>query len=645
MSSRNKSETKYTYKGNKKTDNKYANIFQDLNDKQEIYKSNSLRKMHPKDENEESIEKIDSEKENIKKVTSEEAEQNALKRKQAMKNEKIIATQKSSPVIHHKSNSEFDRIESIERLKREKRASKDDDMLNDFSTKELDLSNLPDDFDKTIVFDEISGESIYNNPKVIREEAKKRVNMDKSNVEIYKEYSDFERINKEKNAMKNDNKKTEKNENRSYDFENTNEFDKENLSYEEQIRQRESEIEELIRRMRQDSKIPFDERKRNKRASQKNEKYESNEKESRILGKKIPKRSLSDYRADVYKKNSEKNEARFDFKKFGIVVIVVLLVVLFASAAIDKILTDRKKVSNNKPKITVTKDGKKDKKPKNKTETKDDKKKKLEAIKSKLNVDESERLDYIIENINSYPDNMVDLLIRNPETIDYVYSYKDREKYNNKKLSSNISSSYYVDGSVPLFLQWDRRWGYRSYGNEYVGLTGCGPTSLAMVIRHFDRESGVNPYDIAKYSQDNGYLSKDNFTSWSLFEKGLGKFGLESKDVVPVEAKLKKSIDEGNILIASVKPGVFTERGHIIVIKGYNKNGDFLINDPNSIINTNKSWSFDELKNEIRKIWAINEIGAKPNVSYNRNESNNNTDEDEDDRGTSEDPSIIKDIN
>lgn len=107
------------------------------------------------------------------------------------------------------------------------------------------------------------------------------------------------------------------------------------------------------------------------------------------------------------------------------------------------------------------------------------------------------------------------------------------------------------------------------------------------------------------------------------------------------------------ILIVSVKPGIFTERGHIIVIKGYNKNGDFLINDPNSIVNTNKTWSFDELKNEIRKIWGVSSKGSTTSSKSNdRSNSDNsssgttgssNTDNNSS-SGSDGDASIIQDI-
>ena len=30
-------------------------------------------------------------------------------------------------------------------------------------------------------------------------------------------------------------------------------------------------------------------------------------------------------------------------------------------------------------------------------------------------------------------------------------------------------------GSVPLLMQWDKRWGYDAYGSNMIGLAGCPP--------------------------------------------------------------------------------------------------------------------------------------------------------------------------
>ena len=646
-----KKDTKYTFKGNnKKVDNKYANIYEDLSNKDKLYEENSLKKLH-KDENND-INKIGQPV--VRELSLEEAEKNAKMRKQAMLNEKQIAIQKSSPVVNHTMAQSYDRIESLERLKREKEASR-----------------LGQDVD---------------NPEYIKQKAKERANMDKSDVEIYKEYSDFDRSSEprdeedselsvadiEKGLSRDseaDDFKTKKIENliealsKHEDERPTERLPKvrqtrrspRQVTLEDDVRIKENEIEELLRRRKiqereESSKMTRAERK------QARKKAKENKRDTTTSNPNSAYRS----RLDVYKNNAKKNAERINFKRLGLLIIGIVLVAVLVATGIDML---KHKLVTSTPTKTTTKTSSKTSTSTSKTKstatasktaTKEEKIKKLEAIKSKLNSQEAERLDYIIKNIDSYPDTLIDLVARNHETVDFVYSYKDREKYNNRKLSADINSSYYVDGDVPLFLQWDRRWGYRIYGKEMIGLSGCGPTSLAMVIRHFDSDSTVNPYDVAKYSQDNGYVSADNFTSWKLFETGLSKYGLESQDVIPVEAKMKKALDDNKILIVSVKPGTFTERGHIIVIKGYNKNGDFLINDPNSIVNTNKTWSFDELKSEIRKIWGVSSKGstsssAKSNAksgSDNTSSGSNSSSSSSDDTSSSSDgdASIIQDI-
>jgi len=646
-----KKDTKYTFKGNnKKVDNKYANIYEDLSNKDKLYEENSLKKLH-KDENND-INKIGQPV--VRELSLEEAEKNAKMRKQAMLNEKQIAIQKSSPVVNHTMAQSYDRIESLERLKREKEASR-----------------LGQDVD---------------NPEYIKQKAKERANMDKSDVEIYKEYSDFDRSSEprdeedselsvadiEKGLSQDseaDDFKTKKIENliealsKHEDERPTERLPKVRqtrrsprpVTLEDDVRIKENEIEELLRRRKiqereESSKMTRAERK------QARKKAKENKRDTTTSNPNSAYRS----RLDVYKNNAKKNAERINFKRLGLLIIGIVLVAVLVATGIDML---KHKLGTSTPTKTTTKTSSKTSTSTSKTKstatasktvTKEEKIKKLEAIKGKLNSQEAERLDYIIKNIDSYPDTLIDLVARNHETVDFVYSYKDREKYNNRKLSADINSSYYVDGDVPLFLQWDRRWGYRIYGKEMIGLSGCGPTSLAMVIRHFDSDSTVNPYDVAKYSQDNGYVSADNFTSWKLFETGLSKYGLESQDVIPVEAKMKKALDDNKILIVSVKPGTFTERGHIIVIKGYNKNGDFLINDPNSIVNTNKTWSFDELKSEIRKIWGVSSKGstsssAKSNTksgSDNTSSGSNSSSSSSDDKSSSSDgdASIIQDI-
>ena len=57
------------------------------------------------------------------------------------------------------------------------------------------------------------------------------------------------------------------------------------------------------------------------------------------------------------------------------------------------------------------------------------------------------------------------------------------------------------DGTVPLLMQWDERWGYESYGSGLIGWTGCGPTCLSMAAVGLTGDTGWNPAKVAAFSE------------------------------------------------------------------------------------------------------------------------------------------------
>jgi uncharacterized protein YvpB len=67
---------------------------------------------------------------------------------------------------------------------------------------------------------------------------------------------------------------------------------------------------------------------------------------------------------------------------------------------------------------------------------------------------------------------------------------------------------------------------------------------------------------------------------------------------------MKKALDAGSLIILNVGPGDFTDSGHFLVVTGYTDEG-FSINDPNSRKNSEKIWSYDTLKGQIRNLWAM----------------------------------------
>ena len=197
-----------------------------------------------------------------------------------------------------------------------------------------------------------------------------------------------------------------------------------------------------------------------------------------------------------------------------------------------------------------------------------------------------------------YPKSLIDLLERNPETEDFVLHYPIREE------SSTDLSSFDRREGVPLFLQWDSRWGYETYGSDFLAVTGCGPTCLAMAGYYLTGSETMNPLEIARFAEDNGYYAKGYGSSWTLISKGSARLGLKATELPLVKKKITDALETGNPVILALGEGDFTTTGHYIVLTGL-EDGAFRVNDPNSVENSRKLWTYEQLESQIRNIWEI----------------------------------------
>lgn len=196
-----------------------------------------------------------------------------------------------------------------------------------------------------------------------------------------------------------------------------------------------------------------------------------------------------------------------------------------------------------------------------------------------------------------YPQYIIDLLERNPETEEFVFRYPFREK-----VTPDLSG--YSRDTVPLFLQWDPMWGYRKYGSSVLGVTGCGPTCLAMVGYYLTGDENMTPDQVAKFAEKNGYYAAGYGSSWTLISEGSASLGLEAKELPLVKKKIEDALEAGTPVILAMGKGDFTSTGHYIVLTGVEEDG-FRVNDPNSRINSQRLWTYAELEGQIRNIWAI----------------------------------------
>lgn len=209
----------------------------------------------------------------------------------------------------------------------------------------------------------------------------------------------------------------------------------------------------------------------------------------------------------------------------------------------------------------------------------------------------SSLIEGIYQNHSQYPGELLAALANNPEMADFVSGYPDRNG-----VTGGITASE-KEQEFPLFLQWDPRWGYESYGESCIGLAGCGPTCLSMVLFYLTRDETLTPDKIAKYSMENGYYVKGAGTAWTLMEDIPKLYGIKFTELSSSEHSIKAALDKGNIVVCAMGRGYFTTSGHYIVIYGYDEDG-FMVNDPNCIARSNERWTFGEIQYQIKNIWA-----------------------------------------
>ena len=116
----------------------------------------------------------------------------------------------------------------------------------------------------------------------------------------------------------------------------------------------------------------------------------------------------------------------------------------------------------------------------------------------------------------------------------------------------------------------------------------------------------MNPRDIAAFAEENGYYAAGYGSSWTLISEGAQKLGLTAKELPLVLQSMVDALEAGHPVILALGKGDFTSSGHFVVLTGW-ENDAFRVNDPNSLIRSEKQWTFEELEPQIRNIW---EMGA-----------------------------------
>lgn len=188
-----------------------------------------------------------------------------------------------------------------------------------------------------------------------------------------------------------------------------------------------------------------------------------------------------------------------------------------------------------------------------------------------------------------------------PAAITFVRDYPDLYPDDTTDACDPLSA----DVDIPLLMQWDQRWGYTVYSSAAFGQTGCCPTCMAMVYQGITRKTDMSPYDMGQLSRERGFMAQYAGTDSQFLLSCASELGLKSSKISVSEDALRDVLSAGNVVIANVGPGDFTEGGHFIVLAGLDADGMVVVNDPYSVKNSERTWSVGEIIGQTKRLFVF----------------------------------------
>ena len=152
------------------------------------------------------------------------------------------------------------------------------------------------------------------------------------------------------------------------------------------------------------------------------------------------------------------------------------------------------------------------------------------------------------------------------------------------------------------FVYYNQGGGWDDYrfsagGSSSMASSGCGPTSMAMVMSSLGYD--VTPNDTAEWSADHGGHVEGGTTD-DFFTGYADAMGVNSQSLGTSSDSIRNALNNDELVILNVGPGDFTSSGHFVVARGYDEStNQVLIADPNRSEN-NDWWDFDRVVGQLR---------------------------------------------
>lgn len=154
---------------------------------------------------------------------------------------------------------------------------------------------------------------------------------------------------------------------------------------------------------------------------------------------------------------------------------------------------------------------------------------------------------------------------------------------------------------VVYYNQTDDRWSDTLYGSDPLSGYGCGPTSMSIVVSTL-LHTPVDPEAMARECADRGYWARYSGSYLSIVEGIASAYGLECASIPPEQldtTDLILHLANGDLAVALMTRGHFTNSGHFIVLRGLTLEGEILVADPASRERSLTPWDLSLIISEL----------------------------------------------
>lgn len=157
---------------------------------------------------------------------------------------------------------------------------------------------------------------------------------------------------------------------------------------------------------------------------------------------------------------------------------------------------------------------------------------------------------------------------------------------------------------IRFYTQTDPRFADELFGEDPIGIYGCGPSAMAIVVSTLT-DLTVDPVKMAEWAYDNGYWAPKSGSYHTLIAGASGAFSLSCESCPREDTdRMRNALEEGNLIVVLMGKGQFTDSGHFIVLYGLTGDGNVLLADPNSEERTKKEWELEVITKEAKSYAA-----------------------------------------